>query len=63
MTWYFSENPYFSNKTLEKSVLFANEVDGDGRVSVRELTGTKINWFPGKDVTVAPKKAKKGKKG
>jgi nucleosome assembly protein 1-like 1 len=68
MTWTFCENPFFSNKTLDKSVYFANEVDGDGRVSIDRLEGTKIDWFPGKDVTVTVKKAKgkgkgKGKKG
>eukprot|EP00933_Yihiella_yeosuensis_P032089 TRINITY_DN25679_c0_g1_i1.p1 TRINITY_DN25679_c0_g1~~TRINITY_DN25679_c0_g1_i1.p1 ORF type:complete len:328 (+),score=107.40 TRINITY_DN25679_c0_g1_i1:69-1052(+) len=57
----FAENPYFENTELVKE--YTNEwQDYSGEYDVKEVTGQKIEWKDGKDVTVEKVKSKKGAK-
>lgn len=48
LTFSFAANPFFPNKTLEKTYLMLSEDDG----VLEKAVGTKIDWNAGKDVTV-----------
>ncbi|XP_002980631.2 nucleosome assembly protein 1;2 [Selaginella moellendorffii] len=61
LEFYFDENPYFTNSVLTKE--YHMEEDDDEPILERAV-GTKIDWKPGKDLTVKlmKKKPKKGAK-
>jgi len=46
-TLHFSENEYFSNKSLTLSILYKDE-EGE---EVEKTEGTEIEWMDGKDLT------------
>lgn len=60
LSFQFAENPFFTNKVLEKAYFMVPDEDG----VLEKATGTKIEWNTGKDVTVKimKKKPKKGGK-
>ncbi|PNH05128.1 hypothetical protein TSOC_008645 [Tetrabaena socialis] len=60
LRFFFNSNPYFPNEVLEKTYHMLPEDDG----VLERAEGTKIEWSPGKDVTVKimKKKPKKGGK-
>ncbi|KAH7287257.1 hypothetical protein KP509_32G047400 [Ceratopteris richardii] len=60
LEFYFAENPYFKNTVLTKVYHMAEDDDP----ILEKATGTKIEWYPGKNVTqkVLQKKPKKGAK-
>lgn len=60
LVFHFASNPFFANKTLEKTYLMLPDDDG----VLEKAVGTKIEWNAGKDVTVKiMKKKAKGKGG
>ncbi|KXZ45416.1 hypothetical protein GPECTOR_55g322 [Gonium pectorale] len=61
LRFFFDSNPYFTNEILEKTYHMLPEDEG----VLERAEGTKIEWNPGKDVTVKvmKKKPKKGGKG
>eukprot|EP00002_Diphylleia_rotans_P007828 TRINITY_DN174_c0_g1_i1.p2 TRINITY_DN174_c0_g1~~TRINITY_DN174_c0_g1_i1.p2 ORF type:complete len:330 (-),score=125.07 TRINITY_DN174_c0_g1_i1:366-1355(-) len=58
----FRENPYFENTVLEKTYIM-DEEDSSQDIMIKDLKGTKINWKPGKNVTVSLVKKKQRHKG
>lgn len=60
LRFYFDTNPYFTNEVLEKTYFMLADDDG----VLEKAEGTKVQWHPGKDVTVKvmKKKPKKGGK-
>mmetsp|Transcript_13232 Transcript_13232/g.23289 ORF Transcript_13232/g.23289 Transcript_13232/m.23289 type:complete len:343 (-) Transcript_13232:605-1633(-) len=60
LTFTFNDNPYFTNKTLQKTYVLSPEDEG----VLEKAEGTKIEWKAGKDVTIKimKKKPKKGGK-
>lgn len=60
LSFLFAENPFFTNKVLEKTYIMLPEEDG----VLEKAEGTKIEWNSGKDVTIKimKKKPKKGGK-
>jgi len=62
LTFYFAENPYFTNMTLEKEYTTEETNPYCGEISVKEIKCDTIDWKEGKDVTVE-KVAKKVKGG
>lgn len=47
----FGENPFFENKTLEKSYFYQKELGYTGEYIYQRATGTKIQWKEDKDLT------------
>ncbi|KAF8607282.1 NAP-domain-containing protein [Ceratobasidium sp. AG-I] len=47
----FDENPFFENKTLEKSYFYQKELGYTGEYLYQRATGTKIQWKEDKDLT------------
>ncbi len=57
LEFYFSENPFFSNRVLTKTYELKIEIDAKDPFSFEgpdldKVTGTKIDWLSGKNVTV-----------
>ncbi|KAM3500124.1 hypothetical protein MY10362_006687 [Beauveria mimosiformis] len=48
----FSSNEFFSNKTLTKTYFYQNESGYGGDFIYDHAEGDKIDWLPGKDLTV-----------
>ncbi|KAL7930540.1 hypothetical protein V8C35DRAFT_312243 [Trichoderma chlorosporum] len=48
----FAENEYFSDKTITKTYFYQNESGYGGDFIYDHAEGYKINWYPGKDLTV-----------
>ncbi|KAL6788408.1 hypothetical protein J3E68DRAFT_414743 [Trichoderma sp. SZMC 28012] len=48
----FAENEYFSDKTITKTYYYQNESGYGGDFIYDHAEGYKINWYPGKDLTV-----------
>ncbi|KAL6790408.1 hypothetical protein V8C34DRAFT_280496 [Trichoderma compactum] len=48
----FTENEYFSDKTITKTYYYQNESGYGGDFIYDHAEGYKINWYPGKDLTV-----------
>ncbi|KAG6016183.1 hypothetical protein E4U54_002112 [Claviceps lovelessii] len=48
----FSENDYFSNKIITKTYFYQNESGYGGDFIYDHAEGDKIEWYPGKDLTV-----------
>jgi nucleosome assembly protein 1-like 1 len=48
LIFHFSENPFFTNKTLRKTFYFSNDDSQDADWSESD----KIEWSEGKNVTV-----------
>ncbi|KAG6040560.1 hypothetical protein E4U41_000135 [Claviceps citrina] len=48
----FSENDYFSNKSITKTYFYQNESGYGGDFIYDHAEGDKIEWYPGKDLTV-----------
>ncbi|KAG5981272.1 hypothetical protein E4U55_003111 [Claviceps digitariae] len=48
----FTENDYFSNKTITKTYFYQNESGYGGDFIYDHAEGDKIEWYPGKDLTV-----------
>jgi len=48
----FSENPFFSNKTISKTYFYQEENGYGGDFIYDHAEGDKIEWKPGKDLTV-----------
>lgn len=48
----FSENPYFTNKTITKTYFYQNESGYGGDFIYDHAEGDKINWKEGQDLTV-----------
>jgi len=64
LTFYFAENPYFSNTTLTKTYHMEEE-EAFGELLFDHATGCKVDWKAGKNLTVKQIKKKvkaKGKK-
>jgi len=57
----FADNPYFSNKVLKKTYRFEDEPDGSEALIGAEAT--KIEWNPGKNLTVTTITQKRKQKG
>lgn len=55
ITFNFNENPYFENESLVKSFLFSDE-------GTTKISGTKINWKEGMDISNGVNHEKKGNK-
>merc|ERR1719503_151832 len=62
LTFHFSENPYFSNETLEKEYHIEESSPYTQDVEVTLIKASEIDWKAGKDVTIE-KVAKKVKGG
>eukprot|EP00928_Gymnodinium_smaydae_P072703 TRINITY_DN56004_c0_g1_i1.p1 TRINITY_DN56004_c0_g1~~TRINITY_DN56004_c0_g1_i1.p1 ORF type:complete len:335 (-),score=143.67 TRINITY_DN56004_c0_g1_i1:237-1241(-) len=62
LTFEFAENPFFENATLEKEYITEEDSPYTGDINVVEVKSTKVDWKPGKDVTVelVKKKVKGG---
>ncbi|CAJ1443473.1 unnamed protein product [Effrenium voratum] len=60
LMFHFVENPYFTNSCLAQEYHLEEPNRYNGEVNVKELTGCKIQWKDGQDVTVG--KAQKGGK-
>lgn len=54
LLFHFAENPYFTNKVLEKTYI----MDDTEELIPKRFIGTKIDWKAGKNVTVEVKKKK-----
>lgn len=48
----FAENEFFSNTTITKTYFYQNESGYGGDFIYDHAEGDKIDWFPGKDLTV-----------
>jgi nucleosome assembly protein 1-like 1 len=48
----FAENEFFSDKTLTKTYYYQNESGYGGDFIYDHAEGHKIDWYPGKDLTV-----------
>ncbi|KAH6603369.1 nucleosome assembly [Trichoderma cornu-damae] len=48
----FAENEYFSNKSITKTYYYQNESGYGGDFIYDHAEGHKIDWYPGKDLTV-----------
>lgn len=48
----FAENEFFSNKTINKTYIYHSESSYDGDYMYDHAEGDKIEWYPGKDLTV-----------
>ncbi|KAG6000991.1 hypothetical protein E4U21_004842 [Claviceps maximensis] len=48
----FTENDYFSNKIITKTYFYQNESGYGGDFIYDHAEGDKIEWYPGKDLTV-----------
>ncbi|KAG5929640.1 hypothetical protein E4U42_005169 [Claviceps africana] len=48
----FAENDYFSNKIITKTYFYQNESGYGGDFIYDHAEGDKIEWYPGKDLTV-----------
>lgn len=48
----FAENEFFSNKTITKTYFYQNESGYGGDFIYDHAEGDKIEWYPGKDLTV-----------
>lgn len=48
----FAENEFFSDKTITKTYYYQNESGYGGDFIYDHAEGYKINWYPGKDLTV-----------
>lgn len=48
----FAENEFFSDKTLTKTYFYQNESGYGGDFIYDHAEGHKIDWYPGKDLTV-----------
>lgn len=59
LDFHFRENPYFQNTVLSKEYIMELSPD----MVPKRLTGTKIDWFPGKDTTVRQVKKRVKSKG
>jgi len=62
LSFHFVANPYFKNEVLVKKYKTSRPCHYRDDYSVDEIESTKIDWFPGKDVTVhmVAKKVKGG---
>lgn len=54
IVFHFKENPFFTNKTLEKTYI----LDDTEELVPKQFIGTKIDWKAGKNLTVEMKKKK-----
>jgi len=52
ITFHFAENPYFTDSVLTKSYFLAEDDNLYGELIFDHAEGTKINWKPGKNLTV-----------
>lgn len=52
LTFHFLENPYFTNRTLEKQYCNFKSLPNTGESDAMEIRSSEIDWKPGKDVTV-----------
>lgn len=48
----FRENEYFTNKTITKTYFYQNESGYGGDFIYDHAEGDKVDWYPGKDLTV-----------
>jgi len=48
MTLWWNDNPYFTNKIIEMSILYINSEADDPDV----IRCTKIDWLSGNDLTI-----------
>ncbi|CAE8598849.1 unnamed protein product, partial [Polarella glacialis] len=62
ISFIFASNPYFSNDLLEKVYHTQRSNQYVDRLRVTKISATKIDWLPGKNVTVevVSKKPKNG---
>jgi len=58
----FAENPFFTNKVLTKTYIMSEDMNGDDLL-LDHAEGTKIEWKPGKNLTVEMKTKKQRRKG
>ncbi|CAN1845955.1 Nucleosome assembly protein 1;2 [Linum perenne] len=51
LEFFFDANPYFKNSVLTKTYHMTNEHDGYDAPELEKVTGTEIEWYPGKCLT------------
>jgi nucleosome assembly protein 1-like 1 len=63
LTFHFAENPYFSDAVLTKTYHLVDDDGVYGELVFDRAEGTKINWKPGKNLTVKVKKQQQKSRG
>jgi nucleosome assembly protein 1-like 1 len=63
LAFHFAENPYFSDTVLTKTYHLVDEDSVYGELVFDRAEGTKINWKPGKNLTVKVKKQQQKPRG